>query len=150
RPASAPNLNAAGLAWLGGTLFISLGLVAVRQPIPDSGPIGPANPVSRQIQKTAADVVEQNVPRDPATLRAWVERGFAGLCHFAVVAALILLGIRHFGDWTAGIAAATMYVLLPYCAFHITQVDYVLPAALVLWAVVLYRSPAVAGALIGI
>src|SRR5262249_13329310 len=73
----------------------------------------------------------------------------AGACHLAVVVALIVIGVRHFQDAAAGMAAATLYLLLPYIAFHITQLHHVLPTALLLWAVVFYRRPTVAGGLVG-
>lgn len=142
RPALTPNLNSAGLTWLAGALFISLGVVAVRPPLADGGPVGPQNAVVTEAQEATAKLVQLT--------RFWVERGFAGACHLAIVAALIVIGARHFGDPSAGIAAAAMYLLLPYTALHVAQVQYVLPAALMLWAVVLYRSPPTAGALFGI
>jgi hypothetical protein len=43
-----------------------------------------------------------------------------------------------------------LYLLLPYIAFDVEKVEYVWPAALVLWAIAWYRSPSVAGALIGV
>jgi hypothetical protein len=49
-----------------------------------------------------------------------------------------------------GIGAATLYLMLPYTAQMTGQVDHVLPAALMLWAVVLYRRPALAGVFIGL
>jgi hypothetical protein len=67
-----------------------------------------------------------------------------------VVVALIVIGVRHFQDTAAGMAAATLYLLLPYIALHITQIHHVLPTALLLWAVVVYRRPTWAGGLVGL
>ena len=64
--------------------------------------------------------------------------------------ALIYIGWRHFQDLTSGMAAATLYLLLPFIAFHITQIHHVLPTALLLWAVALYRRPQAAGTLVGL
>ena len=49
-----------------------------------------------------------------------------------------------------GFGAALLYLMLPYTAQMTGHVDHVLPAALLLWAVVLYRRPAIAGILIGL
>jgi uncharacterized membrane protein len=49
-----------------------------------------------------------------------------------------------------GIGAALLYLMLPYTAQMTGHVDHVLPAALLMWAVVLYRRPALAGIFIGL
>jgi hypothetical protein len=70
--------------------------------------------------------------------------------HMAVVLALIVIGYWHFENVKMGIGAALLYLMLPYTAQMTGHVDHVLPAALLLWAVVLYRRPALAGILIGL
>jgi len=70
--------------------------------------------------------------------------------HFAVVTALIVIGYWHFENAKNGIGAALLYLMLPYTAQMTGHVDHVLPAALLLWAVVFYRRPALAGILIGL
>ena len=67
----------------------------------------------------------------------------------AVVLALIVIGYWHFENVKMGIGAALLYLMLPYTAQMTGHVDHVLPAALLLWAVVLYRRPLLAGILIG-
>lgn len=67
-----------------------------------------------------------------------------------MVVALILIGVWHFQDARAGMTAATLYLLLPYIAFFVTQIHHVWPTALLLWAIVFYRRPIVAGALVGV
>jgi hypothetical protein len=70
--------------------------------------------------------------------------------HLAVVAALIIIGYWHFENIKMGIGAALLYLMLPYTAQMTGHVDHVLPAALLLWGVVLYRRPALAGIFIGL
>jgi hypothetical protein len=70
-------------------------------------------------------------------------------CHAAVVLALVFIGLRHFGDLTAGMAAGTLYLLLPYTAFHIGQFHHVWPTAFLMWAIFCYRRPATSGFLLG-
>src|SRR5262249_23698393 len=80
----------------------------------------------------------------------WVERGLAMTCPAAVVVGLLLIGVRHFGDRSAGIAMAGLYLLLPYTAYHIGQFHHVWPAAFVTWAAFFYRRPGVSGWLLGL
>src|SRR5262249_7821404 len=80
----------------------------------------------------------------------WVAKTTALLCHLAVVAGLVMIGAMHFQNTTSGMAAGTLYLLLPYTARYIGQADHVLPTALVVWAVYCYRRPTLSGILLGI
>jgi hypothetical protein len=77
-------------------------------------------------------------------------RLMAILSHLAVVTGMVLIGARHFGSARTGVAAATLYLLLPYTAQMTGRVEHVLPAALVVWAVFAYRRPMIAGILLGL
>jgi hypothetical protein len=77
-------------------------------------------------------------------------RTMAILGHLAVVIGMIVIGYRHFDNAKTGIAAATLYLMLPYTAQMTGRVDHVLPAALLIWAIEAYRRPLVAGALMGL
>jgi hypothetical protein len=154
RPALAPNLNFGGLAWMAGTLFICLVAVTVnREPDHKADRPGKDPLLTQEAEKQATKVVEQqaqanNVPTFDT--RLWVGRSLAILCHLAICAGLVVVGKRHFQDPHAGMAAATFYLLLPYTAFHFEQWHHVWPMALVVWAVVAYRKPALAGLLLGL
>ena len=45
---------------------------------------------------------------------------------------------------------ATLYLLLPYTAMWTGSVTHALPGALLVWAVVFYRWPLLAGAMVGL
>ena len=77
-------------------------------------------------------------------------RTMAILSHLAVVIGMVLIGYRHFDNIRTGIAAATLYLLLPYTAQLTGRVDHVLPAALLVWAVEAYRRPLISGMLMGL
>jgi hypothetical protein len=79
-----------------------------------------------------------------------VAKTMATASHLAVVAALVIIGYWHFENVKMGMGAALLYLMLPYTAQMTGHVDHVLPAALLLWAVVLYRRPALAGIFIGL
>ncbi len=79
----------------------------------------------------------------------WVSKLMAILSQFAIVGGLIALGRFHFNSVQTGVGMATLYLMLPYTAQMTGRVDHVLPAALLTWAVVLYRCPFWAGIFFG-
>ncbi len=68
----------------------------------------------------------------------------------AVVLGLVLIGYRHFDNVRTGVAAATLYLMLPYTAQMTGHIRHVLPAAALVWAIVCYRRPLLAGIFIGL
>ncbi|MFN0197716.1 MAG: hypothetical protein ACKVT0_13310 [Planctomycetaceae bacterium] len=77
-------------------------------------------------------------------------RLLAVLSHVAVICGLIALAHIHFGDAPIGLAMATLYLLVPCTAYDVGKVIYVLPAALIVWALVAVRRPMWSGALLGL
>jgi hypothetical protein len=92
-------------------------------------------------------------------------RTVAVISYVAIVFGLVFIGFRHFDNTKAGIAAAVLYLLLPYTAIltgrylalgngqespNVGQVYHVLLAALLVWAVAMYRRPLVSGILLGV
>lgn len=152
RPALSPNLNFGGLAWLAGALLGLLAVVACRHTAQESEKVGKASAVLDQAQRRAEDLVTSQAVSDGLVVdaRFWVERCLAMLCHLAVVVALVVIGCTHFQDATTGMAAATLYLVLPFTAYHVGQVQHVWPMALMVWAVVAYRRPVLAGLLLGL
>jgi len=92
----------------------------------------------------------ENVAGQEATANFAATRTLAILAHFMVVAGIVVIGYWHFGNINTGIAAALLYLLLPYTAFYIGHPKHFLPAALLTWAFVFYRRPLAAGLLIGL
>jgi hypothetical protein len=76
-------------------------------------------------------------------------RIMAIVSQLAIVVGMVVIGWRHFENTRLGIAAAVLYLLLPYTATMTGRVDHVLPGALVLWAIASYRRPFLAGVLVG-
>jgi hypothetical protein len=164
RPALAPNLTLGGLVWLGCALFVGLVAVAVRPP--EEGPDHKKVPSAAGVEPAPLDVVRRGSEGllrqrtnevDDATLRLWVERGTALLCHLVIVVGLALIGWRHFDDLHAGIAAAAFYLLLPYTyllmpatSLGVGRWDHAWPMALMIWTVAAYRRPALSGMFLGL
>ena len=96
----------------------------------------------------------ENVPNAPVRsvrlVNVVTAQVMAILSQLAIVIGITLVGLRHFDSIRAGIAAATLYLLLPYTAMWTGSVYHALPGALLVWAVVLYRRPFFAGALLGL
>jgi hypothetical protein len=82
--------------------------------------------------------------------RVATARTMAILSHLAIVLGMVLIGYRHFDNIKTGIAAAVLYLMLPYTAIMTGRVTHVLPAALLVWAVAAYRRPLVSGMLMGL
>jgi len=100
-------------------------------PDPSAEPADPGDAGRRMVNETTARVM-------------------AIVSQLAIVAGMVFVGWRHFENARLGIAAAVLYLLLPYTATMTGRVDHVLPGALVIWAIAAYRRPFVAGILIGL
>ena len=151
RPALGPNLQTGGLAWLAGALLICMLAVAYRQA---ERQINPAAQSGANVALTTPmDAHKQPVFAVTVLWRTWPAWGVAALafsCHIAIALFLVLIGWRHFQEVSAGMAAATFYLLLPYTGFHVGQLHHALPMALFLGAVVAYRYPTLAGCILGV
>ncbi|MDR2438725.1 MAG: hypothetical protein LBE12_05060, partial [Planctomycetaceae bacterium] len=71
------------------------------------------------------------------------------LGHLALVFGFLYIGHCHFGNIQTGIACATLYLLHPYTNQMVGRLDHLIPAALILWGVALYRRPFFAGISLG-
>ena len=67
-----------------------------------------------------------------------------------IVAGLIFFAVQNFNSFYIGVGVASIYLMLPYTAIYTGHVEHALPAALMLWAMVCFRKPALAGILIGL
>ncbi|HYO25184.1 MAG TPA: hypothetical protein VEQ85_09550 [Lacipirellulaceae bacterium] len=181
RPLLEPNLNAAGLSFLGGSLLFFL-MSNVVTGTPRRADWSPALPAGNQAEQpdensfetegpgywflyvlpriTTQTVVARTDDTPPTTeseieaqaqeVREITARAVAILSHVLIVVGLVLVGAWHFDNTIGGLAAATLYLLLPYTALWTGSVEHALPASLLTWAIVFYRRPVVAGMLIGL
>lgn len=105
---------------------------------------GGSTPRSSHNESFEAEDLQQN------SVLQTTARVMAILSQVSIVLGMLVIGARHFENWPAGLASATMYLLLPYTALWTGSVPHVLPGALLVGAVVAYRRPIVAGILIGL
>lgn len=122
---------------------------------------GPGYPILFQLQRIPAQTIAGmmrsgggETDEEQAQARSFVDQTTVRLTaifsHLAIVVGIVLIGHRHFDNYRTGIAAATLYLMLPYTARMTGFVDHALPAALLTWALVAYRRPLVAGTLVGL
>jgi len=179
RPLLEPNLSASGLTFTGVALMIFLMTSVITSPVAEGdlrgamrledifdrrdatldreemarhGPGYPWFYLFADLSSRAlvpADNAQPEYSRR-ALLRTVTTRTTAILGHLAVVIGMVLIGYHHFDNLKTGVAAATLYLLLPYAAQMTGRVDHVVPAALLVWAVEAYRRPLIAGILVGL
>ncbi|MEZ6143419.1 MAG: hypothetical protein R3B84_22860 [Zavarzinella sp.] len=153
RPLIRPNLNKQALLCLTIVLFVGLCVVAIRR-IPDSPvDVGKSLPTFEKVQNNAMNVVSNTtriVNLSEATTRFWVERIVVMILHLGVSVLLVQIGVRHFHSRASGMSMACLYMLLPYTAYHVSQVHHVLPMIFVLAAIYWSNYPSLAGAMMGI
>ena len=164
RPLLEPNLNSAGLACLAAGVLGLLLAETVSLPVDEGAARNPADPHAKPGERitpggasdpharVAKAIREAPIPvalKRPLS-RIIVSRVLAFLAHLALVGGLLVVGWKHFERPIAGWAMATCYLVLPYTRIAVVDCGQLLPAALVVGAVVFYGRPLVAGALIGL
>lgn len=179
RPLLEPNLSVGGLTFIGCSLFLFLmANVIVSTPTEDDlrGPRGAQQLMAGELEpgedeglsrqgpglwlislfpslptSTLLPTPKELPPREQQQIGFIVAaKAMAILSHLAVVLGMVVIGYRHFDNVKTGIGAATLYLMLPYTAQMTGRVEHVLPAALLVWAIVYYRKPLTAGLLLGL
>ena len=164
RPLLNPNLTTGGLNFIGISLFIFMmaNVVASNPRIQEEqGPkLGPGYALMNMLPaiptRPVSDALAGAEPPESSELspsqrrKATVAKAFAIVAHAAIVVGMVLVGRQHFGNLRAGTGCALLYLLLPYTAQMTGRVDHAVPAALLLWAILSYRKPMLAGIFIGL
>jgi hypothetical protein len=152
RPLLEPNLSQGGLTWIGFALLLFLVAAILTTHYPGVAPVA-----AGQLKFAVLDlfpVIPSRtfnwVPTEPSpTINDLATRILCALGHLAVVAGLIYVGQRHFDNLWTGVGMAVLYLMLPYTAQFAGHVKHVVPAALLVWMIALYRHPLAAGSLLG-
>ena len=169
RPLLDPNLTSGGLTFIGISMFIFMMANVVtsdsRIQVTQGPALGPGYALmnmlpaipTRPISDATGGVFHASpVARMPVELTpsqnnlARIAKTLAIAAQLAIVIGIVLIGNRHFGNLRAGVGCATLYLLLPYTAQMTGRVDHAVPAALLLWAVLSYRRPLIAGSFLGL
>ena len=77
-------------------------------------------------------------------------KSLAIISQVLMVLGLILFCHYNYNNFNVGVGTATIYLMLPYTAIFTGHVLHVLPATLILWAMVSFRRPWIAGILVGL
>lgn len=176
RPLLEPNLSLGGLAWIGGALFLFL-MANVVSSAPTSNDLRAVQNAEDLAARRAAEnqpdgfmkqgpgfalihlipvlptvklVGDRPTDLQQPGSQVIVAKIVAIAGQIAVVVGIIFIGWRHFGTSQGGIGVAVLYLLLPYTAQMTGRVEHVLPAAMLVWAVALYRTPLFAGMFVGL
>jgi hypothetical protein len=170
RPLLEPNLSVSGLTFTGISLLVFLMANVINNPVnnpqerlesllmkPEAKAAQPS-PGYALFNNLASFSSKAIVPVDktqPEEYRRQIiqisaARTTAILAHLAVVIGLVLVGYRHFDNLHTGVAVGTLYLLFFYTSQMTGQIDHVVPAALLVWAVAAYRRPMLAGIFLGL
>ena len=153
RPLLEPNLTSGGLAFIGCSLFVFL-IANVMNSNPTTSVLNPGAPGNPMLQEVTefTNLPEETLPSGvplPAPNRQ-LTHSVAVLAQLAIMLGIICVGHWHFHNLKMGLGPAVIYLLLPSAAITPGQLAHVLPAALLVWAIVWYRYPLVSGVLVGI
>lgn len=160
RPLLEPNLNASGLACLAIGVIGLFIAETISLPVEEGAKRNPADSKSENwAEKPPGEsLVEEAMKHSPLgstiktseTPRVILKRVLACLAQIGLVLGLIAVGWRHFDRPISGLSAATCYLLLPYSRFALVDTGQLLPAALIVTALLFYTRPILAGVLIGL
>jgi len=146
RPLLEPNLSRGGLMFIGISLYIFL----------------MANVISEPELAVSDDAADYRIARVAAAskqgpgyellnvLPTGLSKAFCIGGQLLIVVGIVLISFWHFRNTFMGIGAATLYLMLPYTSMLTGRIEHILPAATLVWAVLMYRRPLVAGSLIGL
>ncbi|TWU63437.1 hypothetical protein [Crateriforma conspicua] len=164
RPLLDPNLTTGGLNFIGISLFVFMManvVTSTPQIQQEQGPkLGPGyalinmlpaiptRPVSESVGGDMPRTISELTPRQQRV--ATIAKVLAILAQLSIVVAIVMIGKRHFGNLCAGTGCALLYLLVPYTAQMTGRVDHAVPAALLLWAILTYRKPMIAGIFLGL
>ncbi len=162
RPVLEPNLNASGLVCLSVGVLGLLLAETVSLPVEEGAARNPAEPTGRGERAAATPGSSSATVRQviqiaplPSSLKrevpqVIVSRVLATLAHAGLVVGLIAIGWWHFERPLTGFAMATCYLILPYTRMAVVDSGQLIPAALIVAAVVWHLRPTIAGVLIGL
>ena len=175
RPLLEPNLSAGGLVFTGAAILVFLvaSLVASRAPdrleyvLPKEDVAAIRSPGYPNFYFFASYRTRPDSPVAKYTQPAWekahpdwkypipaiqifLARTTIIVSYLLMAAGIVLIGYRHFDNIHTGVAAASLYLLLPYTGQMTGRLDHVVPATVLVWTVTAYRRPVFAGLLMGL
>ena len=161
RPLLDPNLTTGGLNFIAISLFIFM-MANVVASTPEAqqeqGPrLGPGYALinmlpalpTRPVATANSAALDEAPVQVTDTQRVLIAKTIAILGQTAVLVGMLLIGSHHFGNLRAGAGCVMLYLLSPYTAQMTGRVDHVVPAAMMVWAILMYHRPLIAGMFVG-
>lgn len=145
RPLLEPNLTQGGLVFIGISLFVFL----MANVIADEATLAP-DAADYRIARVAPASTQGPGYELLSVFPTELSKAFSIFGQLLVIVGMTLIGFWHFRNIVMGIGAAAMYLMLPYTNLLTGRIEHILPAATLVWAILLYRRPIGAGALIGL
>ncbi|MBX3418005.1 MAG: hypothetical protein KF851_10415 [Pirellulaceae bacterium] len=164
RPLLEPNLSTGGLVFLGLSM-LSISIANIVITTPDAKALSGAEGGVKIVLRQAAQETDQRDLREHGpgyalfhalvvstvqTELTVVAKVLAIVGEIALVLGLVFIGHYHFGNFRNGVGIAVLYMMLPYTWIYAGHVMHLLPAALLVWAVALYRYPIWSGVFVGL
>jgi len=158
RPLLEPNLSVGGMTFIGCSLFVFLManvITSTPGEVVVDADFGPGYRLIRELPPIPTSTLVENDGALSDTERRQIDFAVPAkiiviLAHLAIVIGMTLIGYRHFDNIRMGIGAATLYLMLPYTAQMTGRPYHAIPGALLVWAIVCYRRPFMAGVFIGL
>ena len=179
RPLLEPNMNKGGLVFLGAAflvfLFVNIyysqaktedfyGVTLasnqkgenVNSNSDNLRQYGPGYSLLRLIPVIPTVISEQSIEEEGGSIddapvtNQTIAKLLVILCQITVIGTIIGIGHYHFGNAQMGIGAATLYLIMPYTAMMTGRITHILPGALMVWAVLVYRRPVLSGVFVGL
>ena len=178
RPLLEPNMNKGGLVFLGiaimAFLFISiwnsdaktedfygitLGASSRDQTNEETDTLrqyGPGYSLLRLIPVIPTVISEQTIEKEGGDIESapktnqTIAKLMVIFCQIMIVGTIVGIGHYHFGHVQMGLGAAALYLVLPYTAMMTGRITHLLPGALMVWAILVYRRPMLSGIFVGL
>lgn len=145
RPLLEPNLSQGGLMFIGIALFAFLMANLIAEPATARTDV-----TDYRIARVSEAVAHGPDFALVSVLPAGVSKPVTIVGHLLVVVGLTLVGYWHFRNLVMGVGAAALYLMLPYTSLLTGRIEHILPAAFLVWAILLYRRPVAAGMLLAL
>jgi len=135
------NVTIGGMAWL---TLVMLAVMFLKSLLPEWRGIPQPQNESLVIRNLTVMLAQSQ------EAMAVVARVLALVCHLMIVLNLALIGWMHFRSMSIGVAAALLYLLMPYTAMLLLNTSQVLASMFIVLAITCYRQPMLAGLFLGL
>jgi len=135
------NVTIGGMAWL---TIVMMAVMILKSLLPDWRGIPQPQNESLVIKNLTLMLAQS-----PEAMNV-VAHVLSLTCHLLIVINLVLIGWLHFRNLSIGVAAALLYLLMPYTAILLLNTSQVLASMFIVLAITCYRQPMLAGLFLGL